>query len=103
MALFFNVVLEVHPLKAQEDGSDSLKVEVIPDSLLIGIKFYSNGAGPILSTLPDIKKPTLYGSKPAFDVTSISWDTLSTYKIKRTIHQRDLYKPTIVGFEEFTI
>lgn len=102
LALFLNVVLKVHSLYAQQN-SDSLGIEVVPDSLLIGIKFYSNESSSIISSLPGIKKPVLYGSKPNFENTSISWDTLSTFRIKQTVLQRDLYKPVIVNFEEFTV
>ena len=93
----------VHHIQAQE-STDSLQINTSSDSLLLGIKFYSNVKPSKVSTFPKgtDRRKRLYGFQQGFDKTSITWDTLSTYTIKRTIYGRDLYLPTIIGFEEFS-
>ncbi len=102
LALLCNVLVKVHPILAQV-GSDSLKIEQVPDSLLTGIKFYSINSPSITSSIPlgTNRRKRLYGFQLGFDNTSITWDTLSTYKISRTMYNRTVYKPTVVDFNEF--
>lgn len=103
LALLCNVLLEVHQVNAQA-STDSLETEVVADSTLEGIKFYSFNKPSVISSFPveTNRRKKLYGFQPGFDNTSVSWDTVSTYKIKRTIYNRELFKPTVVDFNEFS-
>lgn len=103
LALLCNVLAKVHLIYAQE-STDSLNVVSAPDTTLKGIKFYTIKNSSTISSIPlgTDRRKRLYGFQLGFDKTSITWDTLSTYKIKRKIYDRELYKPTVVEFSEFS-
>ncbi len=82
-------------------NSDSTEIEATPDSLLEGIKFYFNTPTSKLSTLQGTRKSRLYGPAPTFQNTSVSWDTLSTFRISKTVFGRDYYFPTVINFDEY--
>lgn len=98
------MLVEVHLVEAQE-SSDSLQTETVPDSLLTGIKFYSIGSKSIISAIPKgtDRRKRLYGSKLSTDLIEISWDTLSTYKISRSVFGRQLYVPIVANFDQFSV
>ncbi len=103
LALLCNVLTKVHLIYAQE-STDSLNVVSAPDTTLKGIKFYSIKNSSPISSIPlgTDRRKRLYGFQLGFDKTTITWDTLSTYKINRTVYNRELYKPTVVEFSEFS-
>lgn len=100
LALLCNVTLEVHTVSAQE-VTDSLQTEAKPDSSLIGIKFFHSSFGSWVSAFPKKPKGKLYGTTYPFDKIEVTWDTVSTFKISRTVYDRDLYFPTVASVEEF--
>lgn len=101
LALLCNVIVEICTAQAQ-NNTDSVKVEATPDSSLVGIKFYNNKPRSRISTLSGIRKSRLYGVAPSFENTSISWDTLSTFRVSKTVFGRVYYFPTVVNFEEYS-
>lgn len=101
LALLCNVLVEVHEAKAQQ-SPDSTQSQIVPDSSLNEIKFYSNSFSSRVSSLPRTKKGKLYGPTLGFDRTTVTWDTLSTFRISRTIYNRNVYYPSVMNFEEFS-
>ncbi len=83
-----------------QEASDSLGVS--NDSTLSGIKFFSNSQGSRISALSSNKTRSLYGRTPGFYQTTVSWDSVSSYKIKRTVFGRDYFFPSLVDFETYS-
>ncbi len=86
-------------LHAQE-VTDSLRTEVGEDSLE-GIKFYRSNPVNRVSGLTGVRKSRLYQVSNGQDKTTVTWDSLGTYKISRTLYGKQIFIPQVVSFENY--
>lgn len=85
---------------AQQSGvTDSSKV--VPDSLLTGIKFYSSFNESLVSNLKGRNVPKIYRLLTSDFKTEVRWDSMSTYKIQRSINGIQVLLPNIVDFDTY--
>ncbi len=76
--------------------------KVIPDSALIGIKFYYPFTKNQVSTLVQRKAPRLYKLSNSSDDILVIWDSASTYQVQQRVKGYSTFLPSIITFEEYT-
>jgi cell surface protein SprA len=84
-----------------QESPDSLQTEEQADSMLSGVKYFFITPNGKISSLPSTRRGALYGINLSNDNTSVTWDTVSTYRIQRSINGRQLYLPQVASFNEF--
>lgn len=99
--MLFSGVTGDHIVWAQ-DTADSVQTETGADSVLSGIKFFYRSPDNRVSALPKVQQGRLYGIDLPSDRVQISWDSLYTYQIRRSVAGRDLYLPQVVDFEKYS-
>ncbi|MEP1150658.1 MAG: cell surface protein SprA [Balneola sp.] len=87
---------------AQQSPSVIDTSKVVPDSALIGIKFYSPfDKGPV-SKFRTRNIPKIYQASSNDFQTVVGWDSVSTYTIQETISGTSVLVPEVIDFETFT-
>ena len=99
-----NQNLQQQQRQQQEDeefSQDSLTIEVIPDSLLEGVKIYRFQPKFGAAKLYAPKVGALYSSPSTSWDIAVQWDSVSTYTIQNNWYNTDIAPLTIVDFEDF--
>lgn len=86
---------------AQNERTDSLTVESVPDSLLEGIKFYFKSPKRTFSSLKGLQIPKLYAVLGAASTQTVTWDSVSTYYISRKYNGREIQPMLIADFNSY--
>lgn len=87
--------------EAEQLSQDSLSVQIIPDSLLEGVKLYRYEPKFGAAKLYAPRVGALYSSPSTIWDIGVRWDTISTYTIHNYWYNIDLAPKTIVDFEDF--
>tara|TARA_Y100001935_G_scaffold255672_1_gene271283 strand:- start:91519 stop:98805 length:7287 start_codon:yes stop_codon:yes gene_type:complete len=105
LALLVNGVVMVRSANAQDERDtepvDSVLTESIPDSLLEGVKLYTAFRKSQVSSLSGVNKGALYGINLDNERTTVTWDSVDTYKISTKLFGYDLYEPVVTDFENY--
>ena len=91
-------------IQRQEDeeiSPDSLIVDIVPDSLLEGVKLYRYRPKFGIAKLYVPKIGALYSSPSTSWDIAVQWDSVSTYTIQNKWYNTDIAPLTVVDFEDF--
>ena len=95
------IIKQQQQQEAEQLSQDSLSVQIIPDSLLEGVKLYRYEPKFGAAKLYAPKVGALYSSPSTIWDIGVRWDTVSTYTIHNYWYNTDLAPKTIVDFEDF--
>ncbi|MEO1021789.1 MAG: cell surface protein SprA [Bacteroidota bacterium] len=98
--LFWLMVFGIHAQAQAQQQSDSVEVQ-LPDSSLVGVRFYYRLPKSADSRLNDIPIPRLYRIRNAQEKVVVTWDSVSTFTVQRQYKNIPILLPSVLTFDEY--